>query len=163
MTNAILRGCLFIGGAAALLLWTAPDSFGLEVNKPVPTERREAMSLADAVLKALQNNLDISIGRQTRESRLADIVIEQAKFDPTVSLNGQYNRQVSPLNRPILGFTGANLQEITKFDQNSHSLTAGNLPRDRLGVVLLLGLAGDFIYGNHTTIKGWPWGRPPDR
>jgi len=35
MTNAILRGCLFIGGAAALLLWTAPDSFGLEVNKPV--------------------------------------------------------------------------------------------------------------------------------
>ena len=131
MTNAILRGCLFIGGAAALLLWTAPDSFGLEVNKPVPTERREAMSLADAVLKALQNNLDISIGRQTRESRLADIVIEQAKFDPTVSLNGQYNRQVSPLNRPILGFTGANLQEITKFDQNSHSLTADitqNLP-----------------------------------
>ena len=89
------------------------------------------MSLADAVLKALQNNLDISIGRQTRESRLADIVIEQAKFDPTVSLNGQYNRQVSPLNRPILGFTGANLQEITKFDQNSHSLTADitqNLP-----------------------------------
>ncbi|HQW91355.1 MAG TPA: TolC family protein, partial [Nitrospira sp.] len=65
------------------------------------------------------------------ESRLADIVIEQAKFDPTVSLNGQYNRQVSPLNRPILGFTGANLQEITKFDQNSHSLTADitqNLP-----------------------------------
>ena len=131
MTNAILRGCLFIGGAAALLLWTAPDSFGLEVNKPVPTERREAMSLADAVLKALQNNLDISIGRQTRESRLADIVIEQAKFDPTVSLNGQYNRQVSPLNRPILGFTGANLQDITKFDQNTSTVTADitqNLP-----------------------------------
>ena len=51
-------------------------------------ERREAVSLADAVVKALQNNLDIHIGRQTKESRLADIVIEQAKFDPTVSLNG---------------------------------------------------------------------------
>ena len=35
MTNAILRGCLFIGGAAALLLWTAPDSFGLDVHKPI--------------------------------------------------------------------------------------------------------------------------------
>ena len=131
MTNAIRRGCLLTGCAAALILWTAPDSSGLEVNKPVPTERREAMSLADAVLKALQSNLDIHIGRQTRESRLADIVIEQAKFDPTVSLNGQYNRQVSPLNRPILGFTGANLQEITKFDQNTSTVTADitqNLP-----------------------------------
>ena len=63
MTNAILRGCLFIGGAAALLLWTAPDSFGLEVNKPVPTERREAMSLADAVLKALQNSEPTKVSR----------------------------------------------------------------------------------------------------
>jgi len=124
MANSFLRGCLFIGSATALVLWTASASFGLEVTKPVPTERREAMSLADAVLKALQNNLDIHIGRQTKESRLADIIIEQAKFDPTVSLNGQYNRQVAPLNRPILGFTGANLQDITKFDQNTSTVTA---------------------------------------
>lgn len=131
MTNPILRGCLLIASATALILWTAPASFSLEVTKPVPAERREAMSLADAVIKALQNNLDIHIGRQTKESRLADIVIEQAKFDPTVSLNGQYNRQVAPLNRPILGFTGANLQDITKFDQNTSTVTADitqNLP-----------------------------------
>ena len=131
MANSFLRGCLFIGSAAALVLWTASASFGLEITKPVPTERREAMSLADAVLKALQNNLDIHIGRQTKESRLADIIIEQAKFDPTVSLNGQYNRQVAPLNRPLLGFTGANLQDITKFDQNTSTVTADitqNLP-----------------------------------
>ena len=63
MTNAILRGCVLVGSATALILWTASVSFSLEVNKPVPTERREAMSLADAVLKALQNNLDIHIGR----------------------------------------------------------------------------------------------------
>ena len=131
MTNPLLRGCLVLASASALWLWTASTSFGLEVTKPVPTERREAMSLADAVLKALQNNLDIHIGRQTKESRLADIIIEQAKFDPTISLNGQYNRQVAPLNRPILGFTGANLQDITKFDQNTSSVTADitqNLP-----------------------------------
>ena len=77
MTNPILRGCLLIASATALILWTAPASFSLEVTKPVPAERREAMSLADAVIKALQNNLDIHIGRQTKESRLADIVIEQ--------------------------------------------------------------------------------------
>ncbi|MBX3237501.1 MAG: TolC family protein [Nitrospiraceae bacterium] len=108
----------------ALMIGGTSPSFGLEVTKPVPAERREAQSLSDAVVKALQNNLDITIGRQTKDSRLADIVIEQAKFDPTVSLNGQYNRQVSPLNRPVLGFTGANLQDITKFDQNNSSITA---------------------------------------
>lgn len=131
MTIRMLRGLLLLGTATALTTWTVPPTFGLEVTRPIPTERREAVSLADAVVKALQNNLDISIGRQTRESRLADIVIEQAKFDPTVSLNGQYNRQVTPLNRPVLGFTGANLQEITKFDQNTSTVTADitqNLP-----------------------------------
>ena len=131
MTFRILRGFFLIGTATALWVSTATLAFGLEVTKPVPTERREAVSLADAVVKALQNNLDIHIGRQTKESRLADIVIEQAKFDPTVSLNGQYNRQVAPLNRPILGFTGAALQDITKFDQNTSTVTADitqNLP-----------------------------------
>ena len=131
MTIRILRGLFSIGTATALLVCGATPGLGLEVTKPVPAERREAVSLAEAVVKALQNNLDIHIGRQTKESRLADIVIEQAKFDPTVSLNGQYNRQVAPLNRPLLGFTGANLQDITKFDQNTSSVTADitqNLP-----------------------------------
>ena len=50
MTNPILRACLSIGSAAALIAWTASASFGLEVTKPVPTERREPMSLADAVV-----------------------------------------------------------------------------------------------------------------
>ena len=130
MTFPCSRGLIGIGVATALLS-SSLTGFGLEVTKPLSTERREALSLADAVVKALQNNLDIHIGRQTKESRLADIIIEQAKFDPTLSLNGQYNRQVAPLNRPILGFTGANLQDITKFDQNTSSLTADitqNLP-----------------------------------
>ncbi|GMV49956.1 TolC family protein [Nitrospirales bacterium NOB] len=131
MTSGTLRRVLTIGSLTAILLGMTPVAFGLDVTKPLPAERREAISLADAVVRALQNNLDISISRHTKESRLADIVIEQAKFDPTISLNGQYNRQVAPLNRPILGFTGANLQEITKFDQNTSTVTADitqNLP-----------------------------------
>src|SRR5918996_1139748 len=84
-----------------------------------PPQRRQNISIQDAVLQSLEHNLDITISRQTKESRLTDIVFEQAKFDPTLSLNAQYNRLVSPLNRPILGFTGAVLQDITKFDQNS--------------------------------------------
>ncbi len=108
----------------SLLVSLSSPAWSLEVTQPVATERREALALADAVVQALQQNLDISISRHTKDSRIADTVIEQAKFDPTVSFNGQYNRQVAPLNRPVLGFTGANLQEITKFDQNTVGVTA---------------------------------------
>ena len=69
-------------------------------SKAPPAERRETISLADAAVRALEHNLDISISRQTKDSRQADITVEQAKFDPTLSVNGQYNRTVNPLNRP---------------------------------------------------------------
>lgn len=90
----------------------------LEKTEAVP---RQAISLADAALRALQNNLDISISRRTKESRLTDIVFEQAKYDPLLSFNGQYNRSIAPLNRPVLGF-GGNVPGVggqpQPFDQN---------------------------------------------
>jgi outer membrane protein len=102
---------------------TPPESWGLDVTQPIPAERRETVSLADAAIRALQHNLDISISRHNKESRLADIIIEQSKFDPNVSLNGQYNRTVNPLNRPVFGGTQGILDQITTFDQRSHSFT----------------------------------------
>lgn len=104
------------------------SAWSLDQPQQAPAERREAVSLADAVLRALQYNLDINISRQTKESRLTDIIFEQAKFDPLLSLNGQYNRSVSPLNRPVFGFSGGittgRLNEIERFDQNSSQVTA---------------------------------------
>jgi outer membrane protein TolC len=108
------------------VLWgiTSPsDGWSLDVTQPIPTERRETVSLADAAVRALQHNLDITISRHTKESRLADIIVEQAKFDPTLSVNGQYNRTVNPLNRPVFGGTLGVLNEITTFDQRSNSFT----------------------------------------
>jgi outer membrane protein TolC len=101
----------------AATVWSADQA-----DKPT-AERREGISLADAVLRALQHNLDITVSRRTKESRLTDIVAEQAKFDPTVSFNGQYNRAVSPLNRPVFGFSGEALSTIQTFDQNQSSVT----------------------------------------
>jgi outer membrane protein TolC len=98
-------------------------SWSLDATQPIPVERRETVSLADAAVRALQNNLDITISRYSKESRLADIVIEQANFDPTVSVNGQYLRIVEPLNRPVFGGTGFLLNELRPFDQRTHSLT----------------------------------------
>jgi outer membrane protein TolC len=106
-------------------------SWGLEVDKTPAMERRETISLADAALQALKHNLDISISRQTKESRQADITVEQAKFDPTLSVNGQFNRTLTPLNRPLLGATGPSLTNITTFDQRTQSVTLDattNLP-----------------------------------
>ena len=99
------------------LCWGSDDS------KSLPAEQRETISLADVAIRALQHNLDISISRQTKESRQADITIEQAKFDPTLSVNGQYNRTVNPLNRPVFGATGNSLSGITTFDQRTQSVT----------------------------------------
>lgn len=96
---------------------------GEVVQPPPPQERHEAVSLEDAAVRALQNNLDISLSRHTKESRLTDIVVEQSKFDPTVSVNGQYLRTVDPLNRPVFGATGFQLNQITKFDQRNHLLS----------------------------------------
>jgi outer membrane protein TolC len=98
-------------------------SWGLEIGKTSFEERRETISLADAAIRALQHNLDINISRQTKESRLADIIVEQARFDPTLSVNGQYNRVVNPLNRPVFGGTVGNLSQITPFDQRTESVT----------------------------------------
>ncbi|MDZ4734295.1 MAG: TolC family protein [Nitrospirota bacterium] len=119
--NGWRRTCSYAFGVGLLLL---PGlSWGLEIGKTPPTERRENISLADAALQALKHNLDINISRQTKESRQADIIIEQAKFDPTLSVNGQYNRIVNPLNRPVFGATGGNLTGITTFDQRNQSVT----------------------------------------
>ena len=108
----------------AFSLGHPPDSaWSLDQPEKPPPERKEPVSLADAVFRTLQNNLDISISRQTKESRLTDIVFEQAKFDPTFSLNGQVNRTVSPLNRPVFGFSGAALNQIQTFDQKAWQTT----------------------------------------
>lgn len=110
-------------GLIAVSLCSAVAAQAAEQPAKPPQERREPVALSDAVVRALEANLDISISRKTMESRITDIIAEQAKFDPTVSLNGQYNRSVQPLNRPVFGGTGQNLQEILTFDQRNHSLT----------------------------------------
>jgi outer membrane protein TolC len=114
---------MLLTSAAALLWLTLPSAGAWSAAPSEPAVTREAISINDAVLRALQYNLDITISRQTKESRLTDIIFEQAKFDPTLSLNGQYNRQVAPLNRPVFGLTGADLTKLQSFDQNQASMT----------------------------------------
>jgi outer membrane protein TolC len=145
-----VQGTRCVGTALAFsMLALSVAAWGAEPS-PSAGEQRRPVLLKEAVLEALERNLDITISRQTKETRITDILFEQAKFDPTVSLNGQYNRLVSPLNRPILGFTGAALQDVTKFDQNTASVTADltqNLPT---------GANYDINYSPQRTFVGGP-------
>ena len=112
------------GYAVGIGLFLSPGlSWGSDDSMAPPAERRETISLADAAIRALQHNLDINISRQTKDSRLTDITVEQAKFDPTLSVNGQYNRTVTPLNRPVFGLTQGVLNDVRIFDQRNHSVT----------------------------------------
>lgn len=123
------RGCSARHRPAVIIvlgLWgmlSSSQSWGLDITQPTSQEPHEAVSLADAAVRALQNNLDISISRHTKESRLTDIAFEQAKFDPTLSVNGRYLRTVDPLERPVFGATGNLLNQITRFDQRNHALS----------------------------------------
>jgi len=65
-----------VGLAVGVSLILSPGfSWGLEIGKTPSEERREPISLADAAVRALQHNLDITISRQTKDSRLADIIV----------------------------------------------------------------------------------------
>lgn len=99
--------------------------WGLEIEKNPSSEQREIISLADAALQALKHNLDISISRRSKDSRLTDITVERAKFDPTVSINGEYKRSVTPLNQPLFGGTDSSLTSNTPFDRRDYSLIVG--------------------------------------
>ena len=92
----------------------------------IDPEPVETLALSEAVLRALENNLDITISRQTRDVRLTDIVLQQAQFDPTVELSTRYDRNITPLNRPIFGFGGiATGSDPDTIDQNDTSVRLG--------------------------------------
>jgi len=85
----------------------------------IPQDSVMTLTLKEAVLQALEGNLDIKVSRQGKEVRLTDIVFQRAQFDPTVQLSGRYDRTVLPLNRPIFGLGGVVIgSEPDTLDQN---------------------------------------------
>ncbi len=94
----------------------------------------ETLTLSEAVIRALKQNLDITVSRQARDVRITDIMLQQAVFDPTVELSGRYDRNVRPLNRPIFGFGGVLIgSEPDNIDQNDLSLRLGLNQKIRTG------------------------------
>ncbi|WP_455377512.1 TolC family protein, partial [Petrachloros mirabilis] len=152
-TKRFWHGLLLFLGIGLLLdvpLGQAREDFNAR-----PKEQREAISLADAALQALKNNLDISISRQTKESRLTDIVVEQAKFDPTLSISSQYNRTVNPVNTPVFGSTLPDVRDIQTADQRRYSLTLDATSNLMTGGNVDLNYSPSRLSANPDFYRGW--------
>ncbi len=106
--------------------WAKSASEPIQLEKLIDNPSVVTLTLADAVLQALEHNLDITISRQTRDVRVTDILFEQAKFDPTVEMTGRYDRSITPLNRPIFGFSGVTQgNEPDNFAQTDTQVSLG--------------------------------------
>ena len=68
--TGVNRWLRILGCTVGLSLVLSPGlSWGLETGKTQSEERREPISLADAAVRALQHNLDISISAQITDDR----------------------------------------------------------------------------------------------
>jgi outer membrane protein TolC len=77
-----------------------------ESNRAEPAGMGELhLSLREAVLLAVKNNLDIAIAGYNPRIKVEDIVIAKAVFDPTFSLTLDANRTVSPTATTLAGAT----------------------------------------------------------
>ena len=96
------------------------------LEKLIPADSVITLTMRDAVMQALENNLDIQVSRFTRDVRLTDIVFQEAEFDPTVELGGRYERRIIPLNRPIFGLSGVAIgNDPDTLDQNDTEFNLG--------------------------------------
>jgi len=77
------------------------------------------LSLREAVLVALKNNLDIAIAGYNPKIATEDIIIQKAVFDPAFSLTADANRTVTPSTSVL---AGARVSRISNQDVNA-SLT----------------------------------------
>ncbi|MGB0909505.1 MAG: TolC family protein [Nitrospirales bacterium] len=116
----------------------------------IEREPMETLTLSEAVIRALKQNLDITVSRQARDVRITDIMLQQAIFDPTVELSGRYDRNVRPLNRPIFGFGGVSAgSEPDNIDQNDINVRLG------MNQKLLTGGSLDFAFdSNRNSVAG---------
>ncbi len=97
-----------------------------DLKELLPADSVVTLTLQEAVMQALEHNLDIQVSRHTRDVRLTDITFQQSQFDPAVQLSGRYDRTVDPLNRPIFGLGGITLSsEPDKIDQNDRNFKLG--------------------------------------
>lgn len=94
-------------------------SCGLLAHPPVPAEPVR-ISLREAIGTALQNNLQVSIARQARESTRSGIQTREGAFDWNLSVTGETYHGQSPAPQPqVFGAEAPQNATLTKRSVNS--------------------------------------------
>ena len=100
----------------ALVLQTTPQDQSRAPGSADPSELR--LSLREAVLLALKNNLDIAIANYNPKINAESITIAKAVFDPVASLTADANKSVTPsITDPVL--SGARVIKVENQDVNA--------------------------------------------
>src|SRR2546428_12036381 len=99
-THSYRRVSLILGVLGLSALLPLAHTWSAEMSEQPQADRREGIFLGDTVLRAGQNNIDISISRQTKKNRFTATDFLQTKFDPLFRLNGEYKQSGSPFNPP---------------------------------------------------------------
>ncbi|MBI4913541.1 MAG: TolC family protein [Acidobacteria bacterium] len=109
-------------------------SLALVAQAPAPESKR--LSLQDAIVTALQNNLQVQISRETRSATQSGVLSAEGAFDWTLSSSLNWSRAESTTFRPA--FTGA---APTKNESTTWSRTFS------------AGLAKPFEWGGNLSIN----------
>jgi outer membrane protein TolC len=125
----------------------APVEFGRLVVQITPQEVPPSGGLADvgelrlslreAVLMALKNNLDIAIANYNPKIAAEDIIIQKAVFDPVFSLTADANRTKSPTASLLAAGT---LSSLTTENRDLNASVVQQLP---FGASYTLGLTNN--------------------
>ncbi|RMG43558.1 MAG: TolC family protein [Acidobacteria bacterium] len=116
--------------AALAAAWTLAGGAGAQAE--VGTEGPWRLSLADAVQMALENNLDLAVGRIEPERARESVVIAQSAFDPSFSAGVTWNEQqqeprssVSPESQTVKAVTLTYTDPLSTGGQWSAQLSHG--------------------------------------
>ncbi len=106
------------------------------------------LSLREAVLLALKNNLDIAIAAYNPKIKSEDIAIAKAIFDPTFSLTLDANRTKSPVSNTLQSGAGAESSRIETIDNENRDVNASIVQKLPFGASYTLSMTNNRLNTN---------------
>lgn len=103
------------------------------------------LSLREAVLLALKNNLDIAIAAYNPKIKSEDIAIAKAVFDPTFSLTLDANRTVTPVASSLQSGVA---NKITELDNENRDVNVSIVQKLPFGASYTLGMTNNRLDTN---------------
>lgn len=106
------------------------------------------LSLREAVLLALKNNLDIAIANFNPKIKAEDIAIAKAVFDPTFSLTLDANRTKSPVSNTLQSGAGIESPRIETIDNENRDVNASIVQKLPFGASYTLSMTNNRLDTN---------------